>query len=103
MQYTMTTPCDQCPFLDTPGNRRGFTLRRLEEFARGEFPCHRTAEVEEEDEEHLGDFIARGNSLHCAGQLIFNQKRGMPTQMARICERLGLFDPSKLNMKTRVR
>lgn len=43
MKYTMTSPCDQCPFLDNEQMRRGFPLRRLREFASGEFPCHQTA------------------------------------------------------------
>lgn len=29
MKYTMTSPCDQCPFLNTPQMKRGFTLSLL--------------------------------------------------------------------------
>lgn len=97
MNYTMTTPCAECPFLNTPNFKRGFTLRRLKEFASGEFPCHKTAADTEEG------FTAKKDSLHCAGALIFNEKRHTSTQMMRICERIGLYDRRKLDMKANVR
>lgn len=98
MKYSMTTPCDACPFLNTPNFKRGFTLRRLKEFASGEFPCHQTAEADEE-----GDYQATEKSVHCAGALIFNEKRDAPNQLMRIMERLGLYDRTKLDMKANVR
>ena len=103
MNYSMTTPCDQCPFLKTPGMVRGFSMRRLFEFASAEFPCHKTARVDEEGEDATGDFLATEDSLHCAGALIFNEKRNTPHQMMRICERIGSYDRRKLNMEANVR
>jgi hypothetical protein len=97
MKYTMTAPCDECPFLDTPNMQRGFTLRRLAEFASGQFPCHKTADNTDEG------FTANANSVHCAGALIFLEKRELPNQMMRICERLGFYDASKLDMEANVR
>lgn len=99
MKYSMTTPCDACPFLNTPNMKRGFTLRRLREFASSEFPCHQTADNDEE----TGDYVANDKSLHCAGALIFNEKRDAPNQMMRIMERIGGYDRTKLNMKAEVR
>lgn len=99
MKYTMTSPCDACPFLNTPNMKRGFTVRRLREFASAEFPCHQTADNNEE----TGDYVANEKSVHCAGVLIFNEKRNAPHQMMRICERLGFYDASKLDMKANVR
>lgn len=99
MKYTLTTPCDACPFLNTPEMKRGFSLRRLKEFASGEFPCHLTAEINDKS----GDYEATQKSVHCAGALIFNEKRETPHQMMRICERLGFYDMTKLNMKADVR
>lgn len=98
MKYSMTSPCDACPFLNTPNMKRGFTLRRLREFASGEFPCHQTATADED-----GDYHENGKSLHCAGALIFNEKRETPNQMMRICERLGMYDASKLDMGANIR
>lgn len=95
MKYTKTTPCTDCPFLE--GTERGFTDERLAEFASGEFPCHKTAKVTD------GGFTATNNSLHCAGALIYLEKRNAPHQMMRIVERLGLYDYSKLNMEAPVR
>lgn len=93
----MTTPCDECPFLKSM--RHGFTIRRLFEHASGEFACHKTCEVDEDD----GTFQATDNSPHCAGALIFLEKRGRPHQMMRIAERLGMYDRRKLNMGADVR
>jgi hypothetical protein len=95
----MTSPCDQCPFLATPQMKRGFTLARLKDFARNQFPCHKTADSDNEESE----FRATEKSIHCAGALIFNEKRGYANQMMRICERLGTYDASKLNMEANVR
>jgi hypothetical protein len=102
MKYTMTTPCDQCPFLNTSNMKRGFTLRRLKEFAANEFPCHQTASSVE-DEDGFSEYRANEKSVHCAGALIFNEKRGTANQMMRICERLGMYDASKLNMDAPIR
>ena len=99
MNYTMTAPCDACPFLNTPNNKRAFSVRRLKDFASGSFPCHKTADIDEE----ASEFIANEASVHCAGALIFNEKRRQSTQMMRIAERLGMYDYRKLNMKANVR
>lgn len=103
MKYTMTMPCSQCPFLNTPNMRRGFTLQKLNEFARGAFPCHQTADLIEDDEGESSGFTANENSQHCAGALIFNEKRNQPNQMMRICERIGMYDRTKLDMTANVR
>ena len=101
MKYTMTAPCDACPFLNTPQMKRGFSLRRLAEFASGEFGCHRTCEVD--DDEENSEFTPTADSLHCAGALIFLEKRDRPHQMMRICERIGRYDRRLLDMKANVR
>ena len=97
MKYTMTTPCDECPFLKKW--ERGYSLKRLNEFVSNTFPCHKTAEVNEED----GTFETKAESVHCAGSLIYNEKRNNPNQMMRIAERLGMYDRTKLNMKSKIR
>ena len=97
MRYTLTSPCTECPFLKSMAH--GYSKHRLEEFASGAFPCHKTAEADEE----TGDFIATKKSLHCAGALIYLEKRGRSHQMMRIAERLGMYDARKLNMDAEVR
>lgn len=103
MNYTMTKPCDACPFLNTANNRRTFKMRRLMEFASGAFPCHKTAKIIEDEQGESEGFTAKANSQHCAGALIFCEKRNMPSQMMRIAERLGMYDRRKLDMKANVR
>lgn len=102
MNYNgMSEPCAQCPFLDVPNMRRAFLMTRLREFAQGPFPCHKTAIIHENDED--AGYTATAKSLHCAGALIFCEKRNQPNQMMRISERLGLYDRRKLNMRAKVR
>jgi len=96
MRYTQTKPCKECPFLNSM--KHGFTLNRLHEFASGQFPCHKSAELNEDD-----GYVATDKSVHCAGALIFLEKRGKPNQMMRISERLGLYDYTKLDMTADVR
>lgn len=99
MHYNMTTPCPECPFLNQRNMRNAFPLQRLKDFASGEFACHQACDPNEDDE-----FEARGDDTpHCAGALIFNEKRNSPTQMMRICERIGMYDRRKLSMTANVR
>lgn len=98
MQYTMTTPCDACPF--SAGS--GFTVSQLERFARGEFACHKACKLVE-DEEGVAEYRARNDKTpHCAGALIYLEKLGRSHQMMRICERVGLYDHTKLDMSVQV-
>lgn len=102
MKYSMTEPCDQCPFL----KGSGFTWNSLVAHASGEFACHKTCKIDEDDDSSTaGCYVPRNeNTPHCAGALIFLEKQeqigsGIHShQMMRICERLGLYDRRKLNM-----
>lgn len=90
MNYSMTTPCDQCPFL----KGSGFTYRSLAAHASGDFACHKTCELDDD----TGTYEPKAKSLHCAGALIFLEKQDKSHQMMRIAERLGMYDRRKLNM-----
>lgn len=94
MNYTMTKPCDACPFL----KGSGFKLPSLKSHASGEFACHKTCTLDDES----GDYEPTEKSLHCAGALIFLEKRDAPHQMMLICERLGMYDRTKLDMSAPV-
>ena len=92
MNYNKTIPCADCPFLEV--NAKSYGLRRLSQFASGEFPCHKTARLDEEE----NAFVSTKESQHCAGALIFLEKRNAPHQMMRITERLGMYDASALDL-----
>lgn len=92
MKYTQTTPCKECPFLNSM--KRGFTMKRLTELAVTEFPCHKTCDLIE-DEEGLEEYIGSEESVACAGAMIFLAKRKDRFTFG--------FDTSKLNMKANVR
>ena len=93
----MTEPCDACPFLKGSPLNKTLSKRRLLEFASGQFPCHKACDSTEE-----GFTPKNDKTPHCAGALIFNEKRNTPHQMMRIAERLGMYDRTKLNMKANV-
>lgn len=98
--YRLITPCDNCPFRTdvTPY----LTPQRVEEMRvaliRGEFHCHKTLDYDSED----GQGVETERTAHCAGALILMEKEGIPSQMMRVCERIGLYSPRKLNMKAPV-
>jgi len=96
LKYTLTKPCDQCPFLIGSG----FTARSLDAHSSGEFACHKTCTLDEDGD---GTYQPRKKSPHCAGALIYLEKREKPHQMMRICARLGMYDPNKLDMLAPVR
>lgn len=92
MKYDLKNPCDLCPFRNDAG-RLHVHPSVLKGFTRGEFCCHKTGASNDH-----GSIEPTEKSQHCAGALIFLEKINRPHQMMRICERLGLYDRSKLNM-----
>src|ERR1700735_3121890 len=95
MKYDLRRPCANCPFRNDI--RPFIRSYRVEEIVRGEFPCHKTTEFDDEQE-----LVNRDGEHHCAGQLIMLEKMEQPHQMMRICERLGLYDRTKLDMTSPV-
>lgn len=97
----MTKPCASCPFLKVGGVR--LRKERAEEIAVGlldsqgiVFPCHKTVDYSEYENSDSSDYSPQDGHIHCAGALIFAEKNGNATQMMRIMERLGQYDPEKL-------
>ena len=98
MNYNLRTPCSNCPFRRdvTPYLRADRVREIFDNIERGEFPCHKTTVCDEASD--CGEMVETPKSEHCAGMLIMLEKMGRPSQMMRICERLGKYDASKLNM-----
>ena len=96
MKYELTAPCVQCPFRSdirpfiAPERARQILTNNAE------FACHKTLDYQRPDED--GDATETKNTQHCAGVLIILEKEQRPHQMMRICERLGMYDASKLKM-----
>ncbi len=97
MTVHLNAPCSNCPFLKKGGIRLMHD-RILEITAASMFPCHKTTKKNSDGRlsEHKG-------SAQCGGFLIFNENCGTPTQMMRIGERLGMYDPSLQKPKDRKR
>lgn len=91
MSYELTSPCDNCPFRRDvkPYIRPSRVVEIARGLERAEFPCHKTVNHEHRDE---------STEIHCAGALILLEKIQQPSQMMRICERIGMYDASKLDM-----
>lgn len=101
MSYALIKPCKNCPF--RTDITAYLTPERVDEIEasliNSEFPCHKTTEWGDGDEE---DYTPTGSEEHCAGALILLEKLERPSQMMRICERLGIYDRRKLDMNAPV-
>lgn len=100
--YGLTKPCGKCPFrTDVPAY---LTRERAEEIidglVRGEFLCHQTLDYDDLTED--GEARETDHTHHCAGALIMLEHAERPSQMMRICERIGLYDRTKLRMDSPV-
>jgi len=97
--YSLTTPCKNCPFRnDIEPFLMPERIREIEaSLIRSEFPCHKTTSHDDEDSCD-GTYVPKGGEIHCAGALILLEKLHRPSQMMRISERLGMYDPRKLDM-----
>jgi hypothetical protein len=90
--FNLVRPCGNCPFLLSPyfELRPGRRAEIADSLRSGKvFPCHKT----------LGE-----NEQFCAGALIAMAKADtlFQNQMVRIGDRLGDFDPDKLQMGANV-
>jgi hypothetical protein len=97
--YSMTKPCDNCPFRsDGNGVRlRRSRVREIEtSLIRGEFPCHKTTGATRGEDRPESEWV------HCAGALILLEKLGRPSQMMRIVGRLRMYDARQLDMRAPV-
>lgn len=102
MKFDLTHPCGSCPFRS---DRRGFLHEeRAEEIIAalydrdGTFPCHKTLDYEQEDEEFGYPPPDTARTQHCAGAMILMERSNHANQLIRIAERLHLYDRRKLDM-----
>lgn len=99
MEYDLKKPCAKCPFrTDCPkgwlGKRRAQQIASSIVEQQGTFACHETTEHDDDTGEH----VRTEGEQHCAGALIMLERIGRPNQMMRLCERLGMYDRTKLDM-----
>lgn len=94
-------PCKDCPWrTDVP---RYLDPKRYKEISehlldRGEnFVCHKTVDYSDDSDTPCLD-----ETRTCAGAMIWMQHQGKPNQMMQVMERLGAFDPSRLDMEAPV-
>lgn len=101
MKFELLRPCQHCPFRTDVKNflhpgRRKEIAESITTFQQT-FSCHKTNLSDDE-----GDTIETKDTQHCAGALIFLENLGLPNQMMRIAERLGMYDRFKLDMTSPV-
>lgn len=99
MHYKLTKPCSNCPFRSDikPYLRSERVHEIADSLVRGQFPCHKTLNYDRTHEE-CEEPEETENTGHCAGALILLEKLEQPSQMMRICERIGVYDARKLDM-----
>ena len=103
MEYNLRRPCAQCPFRSdiNPFLTRARAMEIATSLDRAEFPCHKTLDYSQAANND-GEGAETDKTAHCAGALIVLERMNKPSQMMRICERLGFYDRSKLDMKASV-
>lgn len=78
MRFDLKTPCKNCPFRTDETAIRFACLERAEEIEnsayRHGFPCHLSAEIDEDDDEAGYEF--GDNTQHCAGALMMFARHG---------------------------
>lgn len=105
MDFGMTKPCSNCPFLKKGGIR--LHPARVREIGGmmlssqgGTFACHKTTTVDDfdnmDDETGQTFHVAQKGERHCAGALIFAEKNKNATQIMRIMERIRAYDARRL-------
>jgi hypothetical protein len=94
---SLVTPCPDCPFRTDvarflgPGRYADIAEQILD---RGEsFSCHKTVDYSRSNKGRLHE-----KTCACAGAMIFMTHCERPNQLMQVMERLGAFDPSRLNM-----
>lgn len=107
MNFDLVRPCSNCPFRSDlafglhPERVRGILGggKGRSWWPAASFPCHRTI--------HYGcgpddsDVIPK-TAQQCAGVMIILTRENRPNDAMQIAERLGLFDPSGLDMSAPV-
>jgi hypothetical protein len=98
--FALRKPCGDCPFrADKPFH---LTPERAKQFADdlangSGFNCHKTVEFGDTEAGEPVQ-IVRENTNWCAGALITLEKSGLSNQQVRIAQRLGAYDPTRLDM-----
>jgi hypothetical protein len=88
--FNLTKPCVTCPFRKGQGER--FQLKSLNEIITASaFQCHKTVD-------YSGNKPRPGNKpQQCAGLMSVLHREGCPNQIMQVGERLGGFDPGRLD------
>lgn len=90
--FKLTRPCSNCPFRRGKGELFQLHPERLKEIVEAPaFQCHRTVD-------YSGDIPDQGERpQQCAGLMAVLHREGRPNQIMQVAERLGGFDPAKLD------
>lgn len=92
--FKLIRPCANCPFRKGQGELFGMRADRLDEiFNAVAFQCHKTVDYDTDD----GEGRSGDEPQQCAGlmSLLYREKRD--NQIMQVGERLGAFDPTKLD------
>lgn len=93
--FDLKRPCKTCPFRVDRGDTFGFSAKKLAEIiAAPAFQCHSTV-----DYEHYGHPRKQQGDKpqQCAGLMSLLHRADKPNQIMQVAERLGHFDPNRLD------
>lgn len=103
MKFSLRKPCKECPFLRGQSYLYPARAREIgEAVMHGDvtFTCHKhlhgAYRQADFDDNEACSYKADMNDQHCAGALLMIEKTGAANAMVQIAERLGLYDPQRL-------
>lgn len=98
-RFALTSPCKHCPFRSdiTPYLRADRAAEIAQSIRDGaEFTCHKTT-VPDEDDDTGGSMKPGPRAAFCAGALATLERGGETSNYTRVAERIGLYNPVRLN------
>lgn len=93
--FKLVRPCVNCPFRVGQGHLFALDARYLRKvFAAPAFQCHKTVDYDKFEDPHgrQGE-----KPQQCAGLMSLLHRENQPNQIMQVGQRLGWFDPSRLD------
>lgn len=102
MRFDLRQPCNECPF--RTDIEFHLSSRKAEEIAASlfsdqSFACHKTT-IFTEDDQGFSTVEHGPKTQACAGATIMLEHMERPNQLMRICERIGYYDRTKMDMES---
>lgn len=99
--FSLKRPCKDCPFRKGETMNLSLGQERMEEIIDSLhedniFSCHKTIDYGKYDSMEEKEHTLQPENKFCAGAMLYLLKENKPNSQMQIAERIGFFDPSRL-------